>query len=238
MVFGAVLAGGSGTRMAGTAVPKQYLPLGGKPVFVRTVEKFTSSALFDALVVLVPVAWVERTRELLCEYLPDEAEEIAVIPGGALRSDTLVNALEYFETKFGLDDDSVIVTHDAVRPFINDRILRDNIEFVRKYGGCDTVIPATDTIVRSTDGEVIAEIPRRSEYYQGQTPQSFKAKRLLELCRALTPEQNAILTDACMVYSLMGERVALVNGETTNIKITYPGDIAVAEALLRNDDSL
>ena len=94
------------------------------------------------------------------------------------------------------------------------------------------MIPATDTIVASADHEIISDIPDRSQMYQGQTPQSFKAWKLRQVFEALTEEEKKILTDACKILVLKGEKVHLVQGEVSNIKITYPHDLRVAEAIL------
>ena len=99
----------------------------------------------------------------------------------------------------------------------------------------DTVIPSTDTIVSSGDGQVISEIPNRSNMYQGQTPQTFRAKRLRELYQSLTEEEKNILTDASKICVIKGEQVHLVQGEVYNIKITYPYDLRVAESLIDNN---
>ena len=97
---------------------------------------------------------------------------------------------------------------------------------------CDTVVAATDTIVRSDDGDFVTEIPERSKMYQGQTPQSFLAKKLRDLYESLTETEKGILTDATKIFTIKGEQVHLVEGEVFNIKITYPYDLKVAEALL------
>ena len=99
-------------------------------------------------------------------------------------------------------------------------------------GACDTVIPATDTIVESKDHQNISCIPERSTMYLGQTPQSFKAKKLRDIYLNMTEEEKEILTDACKIMVLKGEQVRLVEGDVTNIKITYPSDIRMAESLL------
>ena len=104
-----------------------------------------------------------------------------------------------------------------------------------EYGACDTVVSATDTIVCSENGEIISDIPDRSKMYQGQTPQSFKAKKLKELYVSLSEKEKEILTDACKIMVLKGEKVQLIEGEVCNIKITYPYDMKVAEALLGGD---
>ena len=106
------------------------------------------------------------------------------------------------------------------------------MESVRKGIACDTVIPATDTIVESVDGETIANIPNRANYYQGQTPQSFRAKRFKDLYETLSEDERKILTDAAKVFVVKGDKVALIKGETFNIKVTYPYDLQLAETLL------
>ena len=135
-----------------------------------------------------------------------------------------------------VDDDTIIVTHDSVRPFLTYRIIEDNIRYAQEYGACDTVIPASDTIVESVGHEVISNIPDRSVMYQGQTPQSFKAKKLKELYEGLTEDEKEILTDACKIFVIKGQDVHLVEGEVFNIKITYPYDLRVAETLIKGED--
>ena len=147
-----------------------------------------------------------------------------------------MNAIAYIEKNYRLDDDTIIVTHDAVRPFVTYRIIQDNIKAAKEFGACDTVIPATDTIVESCDKLTISSIPNRANLYQGQTPQSFKAKKLKELYDELTEDEKEILTDAAKIFVIKGENVSLVDGEISNIKITYPYDLTVAEALLKGDD--
>ena len=143
-----------------------------------------------------------------------------------------MNAVRYIEETDGLDDDTVIVTHDAVRPFVTARIIDENIRYALEYGATDTVVAATDTIVESVDKQTISNIPDRKMMYQGQTPQSFKAKKLKELYESLTDAEKDILTDACKIFSMKGCPVHLVRGEVHNIKITYPYDLRVAKALL------
>ncbi len=230
--FAAILAGGSGTRMGNPDKPKQFLMLGSKPILAHTVEKFCVSGSFDAVLVLCPETWLPQTRDLIDRYCPDYAQDIVVVAGGATRNDTVMNSLAYIQANFQTDDETVLITHDAVRPFVTHRIIQDNLDAVRTYGACDTVIPATDTIVESLDAGTISSIPNRRDLYQGQTPQSFKLHRLKELMESLTEDEREILTDACKIYVLRGEKVALVMGEPANMKVTYPQDMRLASALV------
>ncbi|MBQ6583224.1 MAG: 2-C-methyl-D-erythritol 4-phosphate cytidylyltransferase [Mogibacterium sp.] len=231
MIFGAILAGGIGSRMGNVDKPKQYLQIGKKPIIVHTVEKFIINSQFDKVIVLCPEQWVTYTRDLLAKYLPDSSS-VAVIQGGSIRNETILNAIRYIEENFGLDDETILVTHDAVRPFVTHRILEENIECAKTGVACNTVFPATDTIVESLDGVTVSSIPNRSLYYQGQTPQSFRAKRFKELYLGLSEEEKAILTDAAKVFVVSGDEVRIVRGETFNIKVTYPYDLQLAETLL------
>lgn len=231
-VFAAILAGGSGTRMGNPEKPKQYLMLGSKPIIVHTIEKFCASNLFDAVLVLCPAAWVQQTRDIIKRYAPECSNSFVVVPGGGTRNDTVRDAVTYLCSNCEVNEETVLVTHDAVRPFVSHRIIRENLQAAREYGACDTVIPATDTIVRSEDGESIAEIPNRISLYQGQTPQSFNLLQLKELMESLTREEEIILTDACKIFVLRGKKVALVRGDVANMKITYPQDMRIASALI------
>lgn len=231
MVFGLVLAGGIGSRMGNVDKPKQFLHIGDKPIIVHTVEKFCINSKLEKVIVLTPEQWINYTKDLFAKYLP-EGDKVVVIQGGAMRNETIMNGIRYIEENYGLDEDTVIVTHDAVRPFVTQRIIDENIRLACEGTATDTVVPATDTIVETQDGETIASVPDRANLYMGQTPQSFKARTFKELYLSLTEEEKQILTDACKVFVMKGQKVTLVPGETFNIKVTYPYDLQLAETLL------
>lgn len=230
-VFAMVLAGGQGTRMGNVEKPKQFMEIGGKPIIVHTVEKFAMYEEFEAIIVLSPKQWINHTADLIRKNIPDSSR-IVVIQGGDTRNETVMNGIRYIEEHHCLDEDTVIVTHDSVRPFLSHRIIQENIRLGMQYDACDTVIPAVDTITVSEDGEIISEIPNRAKMYQGQTPQTFKAKKLKELYEGLTEDEKAVLTDACKIMVLKGIDVHMIAGEVSNIKITYPHDLKVAEIML------
>jgi len=236
MVFAAIFAGGKGSRMGNSDTPKQYLELGSKPIIIHTIEKFFVNDRIDEILVLCPKPWVAHTKDLIKKYLP-QGKKITVVEGGATRNGTLENAIAFIENNYEVDDDTILVTHDAVRPFLTHRIIEENVDGAIKYGATDTVIPATDTIVESEDGKFITSIPNRSFMYQGQTPQSFRLKELRTVIDSLTEEEKSILTDACKIYTIKSKPVYMVTGEVFNIKITYPYDMKVAATLLKGKDS-
>ena len=233
MIFAAILAGGIGSRMGGTDTPKQFLALGNKPVIIHTIEKFVINDDVDEIIVLTPKNFINHTNHLIEKHIPNN-DNIVVIEGGETRNGTILNSISYIEESYGIDEESIIITHDSVRPFLTHRIIEDNIEAAKKYGACDTVIPATDTIVESINAKTIESIPVRDYYYQGQTPQSFNIKKLFNLITSLTEEESNILTDACKIFILKDEDVHLVDGEVTNIKITYPYDLKLANTILED----
>ncbi len=230
-VYGVVLAGGKGTRMGNVEKPKQFMEVGGKPIIIHTIEKFVVCQEFDKVLVLSPKQWINHTQDLIRKFIPN-CDNVVVLEGGSTRNETIMNSIKYIDEQGCLDDETIIVTHDSVRPFVTHRILEENVKYAKEYGACDTVIPATDTIVESKDNQFITNIPDRSKMYQGQTPQTFRAKMLRELYNSLTEEEKTVLTDACKILVLKGEKIHLVDGEVFNIKITYPYDLRVAESLL------
>ena len=237
MVFAAILAGGIGSRMGNVSKPKQFLKINNKPILIHTLEKFCLDNTFERVIILCPEEWIEYTKELVQKYI-GEREKVVVIEGGNTRNETIMNSISYIEKNYELTDDDIIVTHDSVRPFLTDRIIKDNIKVAKKYGACDTVFGATDTIVVSTDGKIISDIPNRENMYQGQTPQSFKVKKLKEAYLKLTEEEKATLTDAAKIFVIKELPVGLVEGEETNIKVTYQYDLRVAEALIHEDSDV
>ncbi len=234
MIFAVILAGGTGSRMGSADMPKQFLEIKGKPILNHTVEKFLPNPAFEKIIILSPKAWIGHTKEIIRKYT-GSSDRIAIIEGGKTRNETIMNAIAYIDREYTLDDDTVIVTHDSVRPFVTHRIIEENIKVAERYGACDTVVPATDTIVEG-DGQQISSIPDRSRMYQGQTPQSFKAKLLRDTYMSLSEDEKAILTDAAKILVIKGMDVKLVRGETYNIKITYPYDLRIARSLLEDED--
>lgn len=235
MVYGVILAGGIGSRMGGDK-PKQYLNIKEKPIIIYTIEKFFTCPKFEKVIVLCPAQWTQHTKNLIKKHIAPAEEKVVVIEGGSTRNETIMNAIAFIEAEGNLDENTIIVTHDSVRPFVTHRIIEENIKACEVFDACDTVIPATDTIVEAENGETISAIPNRSIMYQGQTPQSFKALKLKNMYSSLSAEEKDILTDAAKIFVLKGEKVALVDGETFNIKITYPYDLRIAKSLLEEEE--
>ncbi len=232
MIFAGILAGGTGTRMGIQEMPKQFLMLGEKPIIIHTVEKFLFVPSIDMVYVAVHPSWVTYFNDLVQKYLSAHKERIAVVSGGKDRNDSILNIIKVIKATFDITAEDMLITHDAVRPFVSYRMIMDNIEAMKQYDVCDTVVMANDTIVESTNGQTITSIPDRANMFQGQTPQTFKIEAFEELFHSLTNDMQKILTDACKVFVLNERSVGLVKGEYSNIKITTVTDLKIAKAML------
>lgn len=234
MIFGAIVAGGTGSRMRISDIPKQFMPLGSKPVIIHTIEKFLLCTEIDYIYIGVHKDWICYAEDLLDKHNIDK-DRVFITGGGADRNLTISNIIEAIEKKHGESEDHIIVTHDAVRPFVTLRIIKENIKAAKKYKACDTVVSAIDTIISSNDGKVISSVPERKTMYLGQTPQSFNMSLLKKLYGDLTEEEKSALTDACKICVVRNAPVRLVRGEASNLKITTVSDYKVAQAMVRRD---
>ena len=228
-----ILAGGIGSRMNSPELPKQYMKIDNEPIIIKTVKNFEDFGSFRAGVICCPVDWVEYTKSLLFEY-GISSECVFVIPGGKNRNSSVKNGCRFFTENFNFTDSDVILTHDAVRPFINKKIIKDNISAVNEFGAANTVMPVYDSIIRSSTGDFFTEHLKRSELFRVQTPQSFRLCELNSLIKSLTEEELEKYTDVASIFADRGYRVKLVEGSDYNIKITTPFDLAVAKSIIEN----
>ncbi|ASN59593.1 2-C-methyl-D-erythritol 4-phosphate cytidylyltransferase [Latilactobacillus curvatus] len=237
MKYAEILAGGKGTRMGNTKLPKQFLNLGDQPIIIQTIEKFLMNSNFDGIIVVVSGDWINYTMDLIKKYFSsNDLKSIFLVQGGVDRSETLMSGLRFIESEFGLNEDDIVVTHDAVRPFVSQRIIEENIQAAIEFGAVDTVVPSIDTIVKSnTERNYIEDIPNRDVMFQGQTPQSFNISLIMDAYNQLTDDEKLILTDAAKIVLLSKNagKVKLVMGEQQNFKITTSFDLRLAESLIQ-----
>ncbi len=235
MLYYMIMAGGIGSRMNSPELPKQYLKIDDEPIIVKTIRNFEDFGSFAAGVVCCPIDWIEYTKAMLLEY-GITSDSITVISGGKNRNCSVKNGCRFLTENYNVTDDDIILTHDAVRPFINSRIIKENISAVKDFGAANTVMPVYDSIIRSTDNEYLNECVKRDDIYRVQTPQSFKLKELEFVINSLTDEELANYTDVASIFHNKGYNVRLVKGSDNNIKITTPFDLAVAQAIIANSN--
>jgi 2-C-methyl-D-erythritol 4-phosphate cytidylyltransferase len=215
-----IVAGGKGLRM-GSDIPKQFLPIGGKPVLMRTLERFR--AYDDALqiILVLPEAQQAYWRELCGQYHFDVEYQLA--NGGQTRFHSVQNGLALVPD----EAEGVVGVHDGVRPFPSIEVIRNCYETARTKKAVIPVIPVVET-VRHLEGDKSVTVPR-GDYRLVQTPQTFDIQLLKAANRQ--PYNDGFTDDASVVESY-GFEITLVEGNRENIKITTPYDLKIAEVLL------
>ena len=209
MNIGIILAGGIGSRMGIVDKPKQFIDIYGKPIIVYTLEAFDNHPEIDYIGVVCLDEWMDDLKILLRKYEINKVKWL--IKGGMSRQESVYNAI--IAISKDVNDDDILVIHDSVRPLVSHKIISNNISSAKQFGATDTVIPSTDTIIKSLDGLQIHEVPNRSELYIGQTPQSFKFE-LIKRAHETAIESNKLnSTDDCQLVLDLGEKEKPVNGE-------------------------
>lgn len=218
-----IVAGGKGLRMGGE-VPKQFLPIGGKPVLMRTVEAFYQTDAETGIVLVLPQEQQSYWKNLCCQY--DFRIPYILADGGCTRFHSVRNGLQVIPDE---DSDSLIAVHDGVRPFVSPRVIQECFEAATRWGAVVPVLDMVDSVRQlSEDGSSMAV--DRSCLKLVQTPQTFRADILKNAYRQEFTER---FTDDASVVEASGVSVALVSGNRENIKITTPFDLKIAEVLLK-----
>jgi 2-C-methyl-D-erythritol 4-phosphate cytidylyltransferase len=223
-----VLAGGSGDRF-GAEMPKQFVRLAGEPIMLRSIRVLVGAGV-DSLTVVTHPSWLRETRELL-----DDARlplATGVVAGGVTRNESTRNGLAALDAA----DEDVIVIHDAVRPLVPPEAVLRSIEPILsgRADATDTVIPSADTLV-VVEGESVVEIPDRSRYRRGQTPQTFRASVLRRAYEAATAAGDLSATDDCslVLRYVPDARIVAVAGDEVNLKITTRTDMVLADRMIQ-----
>ena len=224
-----VFAGGIGVRM-GSAVPKQFLELNGKPVLAHALGLFQAHARIDRIVLVVAPAHFDDCRALAAKYGVSKLHRLVACGDSAQGS--IYNGLKAAAEDF--PPETTVLLHDGVRPYLEPQVIDANIDAVEKFGNAVTYTPCYETIVLSKDGEKISALPYRRESYTAQAPQSFRLGVILaahERIRA-RPEGYADMVDQATICWTLGIPIHLVRGNRGNVKITTPEDIVMLSALL------
>ena len=225
-----IFAGGSGVRM-GAGVPKQFLEVNGRPILVHTIQIFQYHDMIDKIYLAVKEEFIPYVKELKEEYRLSKVA--GVVAGGETAQDSIYNALKMAESEN--EDDSIVLIHDGVRPFISYDVITDNINSVKQYGNAITCTSCYETIMVSKDGKIVDSVPNRNETYSAQAPQSFYLKDIIaahDVVRAReTRYENMV--DACTITRSQGIKAHIVIGNRGNIKVTTPEDVYMFRALLQ-----
>jgi ribitol-5-phosphate 2-dehydrogenase (NADP+) / D-ribitol-5-phosphate cytidylyltransferase len=221
-----VLAGGTGSRV-GMNAPKQLLKVAGKAILEHTIAVFEESPVIDQIIVLMAPGWLPEAAEIVRKAGFRKVSD--VLAGGATRNETTMIALEWVG-----EMECNLLFHDAVRPLVGQRIIRDCVEALATYEAVDVAIPSADTIIEVQDG-VIRAVPPRDTMRRGQTPQAFRASTIRSAYDHAAKDPDFTATDDCSVVLKYRPDVPIcvVDGSQRNIKVTYPIDVFLVDQLFR-----
>jgi 2-C-methyl-D-erythritol 4-phosphate cytidylyltransferase len=230
----AVLGGGAGQRL-GAGMPKQLLTLGGKTLIEHCVAAFEAAPGIDEILVVMARAYTGQAEALLARGGLAGAgyrKVTGVIEGGASRPDSVRAALAAIAGSGG-DGECGVLLHDAARPLVDQRIIADCVAALRVHDAAGVAVPASDTMVITENG-VMHSVPPRETLFRCQTPQCFRLSVITRAHELAAADPGFSPTDDCGVVLryLPGVPVHIVPGSERNMKVTYPQDLAVAEALL------
>ncbi len=238
MIIAAIVAGGSGSRM-GAKVPKQFLRLGTRRILMWSVEAFLHHPDVDAVIVGVPREWLAYTGALFDENIyGDRRRKVLLTEGGANRNETLWKITETAIAKLRAPQDTILLTHDAVRPFVTEAMITANIEALRKAGAgsaVTTAIPSVDTVLTVNLGGQVTDVPPRSQMWLAQTPQTVFLGDWRAVYTKMSLSERELRTDVSGCYHAFGRRVVTVSGSRNNLKITTPEDYRTATMLITEE---
>ena len=224
MISAIILAGGKGKRM-GSAISKQFIDIKGKPIIYYTLKKFSENKKIDNIIVVLPEDEVKYFKENILKKYELRINKIVI--GGKERQDSVYNALKSLKNS----STDIVLIHDGARPFISERIINEGIKFAEIYGAAAPGVMPKDTIKVKNEKNFSVDTPNRANLVSIQTPQVFKFDEILE-CHEKIRYNGEMVTDDTMVVEKYGYSVYRYDGEYTNIKVTTPEDLILAERLI------
>ncbi|MFY7899598.1 MAG: 2-C-methyl-D-erythritol 4-phosphate cytidylyltransferase [Chitinophagaceae bacterium] len=222
--FGVIVAGGSGTRM-GSEIPKQFLQLKGKSIIYHSINAFFNAFENIHIIIVLPKAHIETGRKLQAQF-PNKT--LSIVEGGLTRFDSVKNGLQLVEK------DSIVFVHDAVRCLVSIEVIKRCYKQAFLKGSAIPAVAATDSIRIMTSDET-SEVADRNKVRIVQTPQTFVSNLLLPV---FEQPYNESFTDEASVVEYAGKAVYLVEGCYSNIKITRPIDLILAEKIMEERDAV
>jgi ribitol-5-phosphate 2-dehydrogenase (NADP+) / D-ribitol-5-phosphate cytidylyltransferase len=232
IVYALVLSGGSGNRF-GMDMPKQFADVYGKTILDYCLSNFNSNPLVDKIVVVSNPEHIQRTRQIAngAKY----SKVISVVEGGASRGESSFIGLSEIKRLEKDYTNTKVLIQDAVRPNTAKSIIGDVVEKLNAFDAVSVAVPTTDTIYISAEVGILGSIPERKNLYKAQTPQGFAFSKILSAYEKLEKVVRFKQTDDCSVYNIVfeNENIAIVEGDVSNIKITFSEDLEYFRQILK-----
>lgn len=233
MNYAVILAGGIGTRVKNAERPKQFIEINGRPVIAYTINSVLKPRIFDKIYIAVHRDWMDFAGDLVASDFKAFKDNIYLVCGGQERMDSIRNVTAAIERDWGVERDDVIVVHDAARPFVTERVLRDSVSAAAEFGAVVATVGASDTMLISESGSVVDGIPQRSTIFHGQAPDSFQLRLFLDMLGNLSEEQRRSVTGTSQICTMNGRKLHMIRGDVLNFKITTDLDLFIAEQFAR-----
>ena len=224
-----ILSGGAGSRF-GAGAPKQYRELAGRPVIVRTMEALQRCPAVEHIVVVAETEWREPVLGWAERFGVTKLRKLA--PAGKDRQHSILNGLLALEGLLTGPEDGVVI-QDAARPLTSQELLARLLLGLHDAPAVLPVVPVTDTVYTSGDGQWVNGIPDRAALYAGQAPEAFRFGDYLSLYRNTPAERLSALSGSCQLPCQAGWKVKMIEGEAENRKLTYPMDWTICQLILK-----
>lgn len=224
MISALILAGGKGKRMK-SDVSKQFIIVNGKPLLYYTIKRFMECEEIDKIVLVLPKDEIDYCKKKIIDKYSLKVDRI--VEGGGERQESVYNGLT------AISGSDVVLIHDGARAFVSKEIINNGIKYAKLYGAAAPGVSPKDTIKVRDKCSFSTQTLNRDQLVAIQTPQVFKLE-LIKKCHEKVKTENIVVTDDTMVVERYGYKVYLYNGDYSNIKVTTPEDLVIAEYLSKN----
>ena len=226
--YGIILASGTGSRY-GADIPKQFIKIGGKTILEHTIEIFENAKDIDEIIIVITPNYRTMAEKLLQKNNFKKISKL--LNGGEIRKESSYIGISSIE-----EDDANVIIHDCARPFVSEQVIQKCINALEKHNAVGVAIASTDTIIEVENGK-IKNIPKRESLMRIQTPQCFRLS-LIKKAHLLSKNDTDFTDDCGLIVKYGLDDVYVVEGDTENIKITYPSDIYLAEKIYKRRNNL
>lgn len=223
-----LMMGGSGTRF-GADRPKQYIEVEGKPVFVYILQQLAQLSALDKIVIVSHSQWISFVNECIKQFIPSNTK-IEVTQGGRSRSESVKNGLQALR-KYVLNEDDIVLIHDATHPYVDLEGTQKVIFAAQKYGGATLGACQYDTCYRMDSNQMIKEVIPRQYLVSGASPEAFKYGLIYKIYMSASQEELDSMTSAGAIALAHQIKMAVVPSNVLNLKITYPQDMELFKLL-------
>lgn len=227
-----IIAGGIGSRVNAN-IPKQYIKINNKPIICYTIEKFLNNSKIEKILVVCHKDYIDEVSSYKTNY--NYKKDILICEAGATGLESVANGIKFLSNI--CSDNDLILIHDAVRPFVDQNTIDNNIEIASKYGCAVAACSCAETLVFSNDNLLSTKKIDRDHLKRILTPQTFKLGNLKDLYSDKELLKTSKAHSTFELYMEMGNPIYISKSNEKNFKITYPEDVEYFQNFFRNDDS-